>query len=569
MVILLLLLGGGSLVLAAVAAAAATDDYQRGSGHLHRHQVGKDEGTPPTLDAPTDLLVDLADAQAPPLLLVVGRSRPTFTFVAPGGSIANNSMTDFQIVVRDVSGAVQWDSGRVAASAGGAAPSEGVMCGATLMSGLSYSWTVQYWAGSLRSEPATSNFDIGLLSEADWGGAKWLGAGQKQFRLAPPVGALASLRRPGARLKLHVAAPGGAVVEVGGTVLGDPVGLSLWTSNDKTVQYFSYDLTRYALLDAGGNAQMDDVIVTVGGGFFSSSVRPAKATNGARPTACRILLLLDTGATRSGGAYNRVLLRSSVGDPAIHGRPGPVLADDPWKGSTINTSLTASDGWTSARLADEEELPQGQLVPVPTPAASKRGNIKPVRAAELPNRPGSVLFSFPFNLVGHASLAASAVSGSGWIRLEHCETWNHSAGGCIPFGTPPFEYPLPICGVSHDGAPDDYSSRAGCDTYLVDDASAQQRAFAPKFTWHGFQHVVVTPSPGVTFSGELQAISAHWTTSDLKTSSSITFAGPGAEILGSVDRIVVNSQISNLAAFMPTDCPTRCAQRIHVRSCRR
>jgi hypothetical protein len=40
MVILLLLLGGGSLVLAAVAAAAATDDYQRGSGHLHRPQVG-------------------------------------------------------------------------------------------------------------------------------------------------------------------------------------------------------------------------------------------------------------------------------------------------------------------------------------------------------------------------------------------------------------------------------------------------------------------------------------------------------------------------------------------------
>lgn len=339
----------------------------------HAHDGGDEEGAagPALLAAPTHLLVDLTEAQAPPLLLIVGTPRPTFSFVAPGDLGANRSMTDYQIVVRDsAGGAVRWDSGRVTARG---ALAEGVLCGAALQPGRSYSWTVQYWAASLRSEPAASTFDIGLLSEADWAGAKWLGGGQKQFKLAPPSSALSSLRRaPGTgKIKLHVAAPGGAVVEVGGDTLGDPVGLSLWTTNDKTTQYFSYDVTE-ALLD--GDARTDsDIVVTIGGGFFSSTVRPAKASNGARPTMCRILLLLDTGATgaESNDEGGRVLLRS-----AVQGRTGPILADDPWMGTTTNTSLARSDGWAAAKLADEEDIPLGQLVPVPMPAATKRGNLQ-------------------------------------------------------------------------------------------------------------------------------------------------------------------------------------------------
>ena len=112
---------------------------------------------------------------------------------------------------------------------------------------------------------------------------------------------------------------------------------------------------------------------SLGGGFFSSTVRPAKASNGARPTMCRILLLLDTGATgaESNDEGGRVLLRS-----AVQGRTGPILADDPWMGTTTNTSLARSDGWAAAKLADEEDIPLGQLVPVPMPAATKRGNLQ-------------------------------------------------------------------------------------------------------------------------------------------------------------------------------------------------
>lgn len=525
-----------------------------------RQQEGSDgagaarRGALSILDAPTNLLVDLGEAQVPPLVLVIGRSRPTFSFVAPGDRATNRSMTDYQIVVRDAADAVAWDSGKT--SARGGLPT-GVVCGADLKSGRAYTWTVQYWSDSVASGSASSSFDIGLLAEADWAGAEWIGAGQKQFKLMPPGLTRDSLRRvPAAKIKLHVAAPGGAVVEVGGTTIGDPVGLSLWTANDKTVQYFSYDLTK-VLLDNAAPAQ-PPVVVSIGGGFFSSTIRPAKATNGARATMCRILLLLDTG---NAAEDDRVLLRSSVSSSgAIKGRAGPVLSDDPWMGTTTNTSLSSAEGWTVVKLADEEDIPQGQLVPVPMPPASKRDSLKAVSATELVNRPGAVLYTFPANIVGHASLAAHAVSGSGWIRLEHCETWNVSAGGCIPFGNPPYKYPLPICGLNSDGTADDGSARSGCDTYLVDDSKSNHsdaEAFAPRFTWHGFQHVVVTPGPGVRFSGGPDAVSAHWTTSDVSRSASIKFMGDGEDLFKSLNQIVVNSQISNLAAFMPTDCPTR------------
>ena len=108
---------------------------------------------------------------------------------------------------------------------------------------------------------------------------------------------------------------------------------------------------------------------------------------------------------------------------------------------------------------------------------------------------------------------------------------------------------------------EDGNGRAG-DTYLLGGAAA---ALAPKFTWHGFQYVVVDPgtSGDVQFSGALDALTAHWTTADLTETATISFAGgPGAEVLGAISGIVKASQIANMAGFMPTDCPTRCAVNI-------
>ena len=77
---------------------------------------------------------------------------------------------------------------------------------------------------------------------------------------------------------------------------------------------------------------------------------------------------------------------------------------------------------------------------------------------------------------------------------------------------------------------------------------------------HGFQYVLVNPSPGVRFSGELDALTAHWTTANLEETATIEFGGEGAGMLASIRDIARASQISNVAAYLPTDCPTRCVR---------
>ena len=57
--------------------------------------------------------------------------------------------------------------------------------------------------------------------------------------------------------------------------------------------------------------------------------------------------------------------------------------------------------------------------------------------------------------------------------------------------------------------------------------------------------------------GALNSLVPRWTTSALAPTSSLVLSGPGAGTLNGVHGMVLASQLSNLAAFLPTDCPTR------------
>ena len=59
------------------------------------------------------------------------------------------------------------------------------------------------------------------------------------------------------------------------------------------------------------------------------------------------------------------------------------------------------------------------------------------------------------------------------------------------------------------------------------------------------------------FDATANALDARWTTVDVDESATIEFSGPGAALLGSIRDITKASQISNVAAYVPTDCPTR------------
>jgi len=78
----------------------------------------------------------------------------------------------------------------------------------------------------------------------------------------------------------------------------------------------------------------------------------------------------------------------------------------------------------------------------------------------------------------------------------------------------------------------------------------------PRFTWHGFQHVLVTVSgAGASFRGGIDDLEAVWTVTNLDESGTIEFEG--ADLLTKINAIVKASQIGNMAGYIPTDCPTR------------
>jgi hypothetical protein len=70
---------------------------------------------------------------------------------------------------------------------------------------------------------------------------------------------------------------------------------------------------------------------------------------------------------------------------------------------------------------------------------------------------------------------------------------------------------------------------------------------------HGFQHIIVSVSDTVTFSGALDAVTPEWTTINAEATGSIAFGGgQDAEMLNKIASITQAGQLSNMAAFVPT-----------------
>jgi hypothetical protein len=86
------------------------------------------------------------------------------------------------------------------------------------------------------------------------------------------------------------------------------------------------------------------------------------------------------------------------------------------------------------------------------------------------------------------------------------------------------------------------------------------------FCWHGLQYALVTPIGDTTFSGRLDAIVGLVIRTNISTTGTLSFGGDGvagsastqaAAVLTGVDSMTRASQLSNVAAYMMTDCPTR------------
>lgn len=168
---------------------------------------------------------------------------------------------------------------------------------------------------------------------------------------------------------------------------------------------------------------------------------------------------------------------------------GPIISDDPWKGTTTNWSIFFADkaaGWGTVQF-DRTQSPQiwtGAHTSSTSPANTivhRTSSVPPTREVEVltPVRAttqidGSCLITFPENFVGAVVVRASSirVSSPGNISLRHSEV------------------------LSTNGTAINMSWTWGnMDVHVL--SNVPKDDMRPAFTWHGFQYVSLTTTGGV------------------------------------------------------------------------
>ena len=168
------------------------------------------------------------------------------------------------------------------------------------------------------------------------------------------------------------------------------------------------------------------------------------------------------------------------------------------------------------------------------------------------------LFLFPQAAINPGAFSvscdadANGASGNctGEITLQYCEVFNQSSYS--KDRTPGIPFPQwtelcqPLAGLS-----------VVADTFIVGPGTAAA-VLRPSFTWHGFQHVIVTVSDSVTFEPKLGSLTAEWTAIDAEATGMVSFGGGAdATLMNQLLAMTQAGQLSNMAAYVPTDCPTR------------
>lgn len=380
---------------------------------------------------------------------------------------------------------------------------------------------------------------------SDWELGRWLGGGQNEFKF--------QLELPAAvrDVIMYVAAPGGSIVytptepagtEGNGTARSIDVGVSAWIDFDKMVRYQAYPIP------ATSGTQW--VTLLVGHGFYTCNRNGRNSGHCGRDPAARVLVVATTAANSSTGVAvpledapgptpsgaGRGGGDASVVRATVVGRVGAIIADDPWTGTITNWSVSDTERWTAARAVPD--APKGAVAALQVERAPTAGR----NTAKMPSAPVSVAklgpnawhYTFSRNIVGHVVVRAGSYSGPGNVSLNHCEVMNGTVCGGL--------------GGMWTGL--------GTDVHILP-AGHGARALRPRFTWHGFQHVIVTCSGGAHFDGRLGSLAAVWTVAAVAESATITFQGPGSELLSRIRDMTKASQLGNMAGYLPTDCPTR------------
>ena len=240
-----------------------------------------------------------------------------------------------------------WDSRKVSS----AQMSQIAYAGKALSSNQAVWWKVKVWdqngAESAWSPPG--QWTMGILSDADWAGAKWIGApdANQPVNIKSPKTSYETvlLRRefsvkPGLRRALvHACGLGQYEMTLNGQKVGKDLLTPGWTMYNKTCLYNTYDIT--SALHAGPNAAG----LFLGNGFFLVHAgRYTKITQAYGQLQAIALIRLE---------YQDGTVDTVVTDGRWKTASGPITFSSIYGGEDYDARL-AQDGWDQCGFADSK-----------------------------------------------------------------------------------------------------------------------------------------------------------------------------------------------------------------------
>lgn len=425
----------------------------------------------------------------------------------------------YQVRVGSRPGAADvWDSGRVASLQQSDVP---LASPRALRSGTRYHWQVRVWDETGRPSPWSrpGGFETGLLGEADWQAARWIGAAEDDATQPRPLlRTQLELPRPVRQARLYATAQGLYQFWINGRVVGNQVLAPGWTDYRQRLQVQTYDVT--PLLRTGANT----FGAALADGWFRGKVGLGWRAAYGQQLALKAVLRVTyaDGSTQDFGTDER--WRSA---------PGPYVVADLQDGEHYD-ARRLPDGWsepafdaTAWRPVALRPQATARLVPQPD---------EPVRATEvlpartrLPASGGGFIYDVGQNVVGVARVRLHGRAGQ-TITLRYAEELYRTG---------------PRRGQLYT---DNFRTAAVTDRYTF--ARDEVVTYQPRFTQHGFRYIEVSGADSAPEPGDVAAVVLG---SDLPAIGELRLSHP------MLDQLVRNIRWGLRGNFLsiPTDTPAR------------